>query len=355
MLAGSLELRAGTMRGWLNRKRTILLELALAAVVAGFVAVSPLTPNELPPSIAAGVLVGAVLLAWRLRPASPVWRSSAAGGARRVGRAELVALSTCALCLCAFAPTLQWMYREWTRSVWVNDHGLFVPPFMAWFAWTVLRDDDGPAESSAWGFLPLGSGLALAVLDAVAQTRYLAALGLLLVLPGLSLLLLGPRRTHALRVPLLLGLLLVPLPFTLATPLALRSITAIGSLELLHALGFTALREGTLILMPDQNFLVADACSGIATLYASLACAVMLASITASRWRRAVMLLVATPLAIGVNVLRVTLLVLMTQWLGRGLLDTPIHEATGVATFVIVIAALLSIAHGGRAGGAHAS
>jgi len=351
MLAGSPQPGAsrdpaGPMRDAVDRKRTILREVALALAAGAFVTVSPFTPNELAPSVAAGAAVTGGLLAWRLRRGSTVWTRPAAG-VRRIGRRELIGGLACLLSLGVFAPTLQWMYREWTRSVWVNDHGLFVPPFMAWFAWTALREDDGPAESSAWGFLPLAAGFALAAIDSNAQSRYLSSLGLLLVLPGLSLLLLGVRRTRALRVPLLLAVLLVPVPFTLATPLALREITASGVMPMLQLLGFTGLREGTRIEIPGQTFLVADACSGMATLYASVAFSLMLAATIDSRWRQICLVALAPFLAIFVNVVRVTCLVLLTQWLGRALLDTPIHYGTGVATFGIVMAVLFLVAHAG--------
>jgi hypothetical protein len=38
----------------------------------------------------------------------------------------------------------------------------------------------------------------------------------------------------------------------------------------------------------------------------------------------------------------------MTRTFGDGLLDTPIHEASGVATFAIVLVALLGIAGSAR-------
>jgi exosortase len=239
------------------------------------------------------------------------------------------------------------MYREWTLSVWVNDHGLFMPFAMAWLAHRKLRDYAGePGESSAWGFLPLTAGLALSVLDANAQSRYLAAVGLLLALGGLSLLLLGRRRTWAIRMPLLLGLLLLPVPFSLVAPLGLRTFTAQGVLQLLHLLGLSALREGTLIHMPPaHNFVVADACSGANTLWASLAMALVLAVTSPVAWRRAALMIFAPLLAISANVVRVTLLVLLTSSLGTELLDTPIHEATGVATFLGVLGPLILIAY----------
>jgi exosortase len=326
-------------------KGPIPRELALAATVGLVFAVSPFTPNERAPSAAGGFALGLALLAWRLRRSSPVWHEPIVA-APWLRRGPLLGAGALLLCLAAFAPTLQWMYREWTKSVWVNDHGLFMPFVMAWLAYGKLRDYAGePEESSAWGFLPLTAGLALSVLDANAQTRYLGAVGLLLALPGLSLLLLGRRRTWAIRMPLLLGVLLLPVPFSLVAPLGLRTFIAKGVLQLLHLLGLSALREGTLIHMPPaHNFIVADACSGANTLWASLAMALVLAVTNPVAWRRAALMIFAPLLAISANVLRVTLLVLLTHSLGTELLDTPIHEATGVATFLGVLGPLILIA-----------
>jgi exosortase len=330
------------MKTGVLRKGPLLRELALAATAGLVLTVSPFTPNELPPAAAMGFALGGAVLAWRLRPSSPVWEEAASEAPPLAFGWDRVAGSAVALlCLAVFAPTLHWMYLEWTRSVWSNEHGIFIPFLMAGLAWYFLRGDQGPAEGSAWGLLPLGAGLGLAVLDANAQTRYLAALGLVLALPGLSLLLLGPRRTRTLRVPLLIGLLLIPIPYTVGTPLALRTLTATGVLPLLQLLGFTVLREGTQLIMPRQNFLVADACSGVATLYASFACALVLAGLATSPWRRLVLIVIAPVLAIGANIVRVTLLVLLAQTFGTDLLDTALHEASGVATFAVVVTVLI--------------
>lgn len=334
------------MKSVVYRKGPILRELALAVTAGVVFTVSPFTPNELPPAAAGGLALGAGLLAWRLRPGSPVWSEAAAPALPlRLGWEVVLAAAAFLLSLAVFGPTLQWMYREWTRSVWSNEHGLFVPFVMAWLARNALRDDTGPAEASAWGFLPLGAGLLLAAIDANAQTRYVAAAGLLLALLGLSLLLLGPRRTFALRVPLLIGIMLVPIPYTVGTPLALRTLTASLVLPLLHGLGLTAMREGTQLLLPRQSFMVADACSGVATLYASLAAALVLAALSTSHWRRALLILAAPALALAANVVRVTLLVLLAQTFGSRLLDTAIHEASGVATFLGVLVVLFAIAN----------
>jgi exosortase/archaeosortase family protein len=71
----------------------------------------------------------------------------------------------------------------------------------------------------------------------------------------------------------------------------------------------------------------------------------VLAALATSHWRRAALILCAPLLAVGANVLRVTLLVLLAQTFGTRLLDTAIHEASGVATFAIVLVLLIAIAN----------
>jgi exosortase len=96
-------------------------------------------------------------------------------------------------------------------------------------------------------------------------------------------------------------------------------------------------REETLLFLPNATFLVADACSGFATLYAAVGVAVVLAAYARS-WRRRLLLLAsAWPLALACNVARVTLLVGLANHFGLGLLDTPFHAASGVATFWAVL------------------
>jgi exosortase/archaeosortase family protein len=51
----------------------------------------------------------------------------------------------------------------------------------------------------------------------------------------------------------------------------------------------------------------------------------------------------AWPLAIACNIVRVTILVVASNYYGLGLLDTPFHGASGILTFWIVLALLILI------------
>ncbi len=329
----------------------MLRELLLAAVVAVVIAVGPFTPNEPGPAALIGVVVGAAVLAVRLRLRAPTAAAQEAEGSSHDVRGgldprELLPwAAVLGLWTAAFWPTLYWMWREWTRSVWANDHGIFMPFIVGYLVWSTLRrDSDRSPDASRLGLLLLGAGLALAVVDAVAQTRYLGMAGLLMSLPAFSLITLGRSRTRRLAVPWVLSLLMTPVPFTLSTHLYLRYATARAVEPALRLLGVPVYREDTVIHLSSGPFVVADACSGFSTLYAALAIAAVLFFLTRGAGRRLLVLLAAPILALAANSIRVLALILIAHFIGHWTLETPIHEATGVAAFAVVLVGLLALA-----------
>jgi len=329
------------------RHRRLIRELAIAGGVGALFTASPLTGDELGRAALAGVAVAVTVFAFRNRRGLPRESEASAAPGRLVASVPLDIAAALALWVVVFFPTMRWLGHRWTSSVWTDEHGIFMPPLIAVLAYFTLRDDerDGP-ESSAWGFALLAPAFALALIDAALRTGYLGALALIASLPGLSLLVLGERRTRLLAVPLSLGLLMVPLPASVATTVGLRHLTAAAVEPALHAIGYSALRRGTVIQLAGENnaFVVADACSGTATLYAGVTVAIVLACYARSHWRRAALLAAAAPLAIAANVLRVVALIVMSSGVGHWIMNSPLHPLTGVATFAGVVAGLLVVA-----------
>ncbi len=224
---------------------------------------------------------------------------------------------------------------------------MFMPLIIGYLVHDQLRRErDGAPASSPWGLLWVGAGLAAIALDSAIRTQLLAAGGLVLVLPGLALLLLGSRRTRLLLFPLAIAPLMLPIPASFVTPInmVLRVITSIGVEDVLGVIGVPVMRDGTLLLMPGSTVRVADACSGFMTLYASVTVALVLAHLCRSRLRSAVLLLGCVPIAIATNVVRVTILTLMVHYGNADLLETRLHELSGMASFAIATVVLFWIA-----------
>jgi len=237
-----------------------------------------------------------------------------------------------------FAPTVMWLWERWTLSVWHNAHGLLLVPVVGYFVWEELKGlRHLPPSSTPWGFAILLPALALHALDAGMNTQLLAAVALVLALPGLSLLFLGVERTKAIGFPLFLLVLALPIPlsFTETIHLQLRHIATGATAALVPHLGIPVFVEGTTLHMAAGSLQVADACSGFSTLHAAIAVSLLTAYLTPSVPRRALVLLAAAPIAIASNVLRIVLLVVMVVWRGPDVLETFIHPLSGMMTFAL--------------------
>ena len=96
-------------------------------------------------------------------------------------------------------------------------------------------------------------------------------------------------------------------------------------------------QEGTELHIPNGKLLIADACSGFSTLYAALAVACLVAYTCPDTRRRILIFLIAAPLAIAANIVRVVLLVVLVRWQGIDVLNTSLHTISGLFTFVLTL------------------
>jgi exosortase len=318
----------------------IVREVLFAGVIGFLVAASPFTGESWGPASAVGVAVAGGVFGYR-------WRRGL--GAEAESRFDARALPLpVGVALLAFAffflPNLIWLVESWTGSVWSNNHGVFMPFAAGYVAYQRLHADRRRApEASAAGLPLLALGGLVAWADQYLQTGYLATLGLILSLPGLSLGFLGTRRTRLLAPAFVLALMMLPIPNAIAGELHLRHMTA-GAVEwLLHVIGIPVARTNTVLQTARNVFVVSNDCSGVSTLYASLAVAAFLSSLSAFSWRNAALLFAAVPMALAANVARVFSLVILTQALGVWVIDSPLHPGSGVAAFLIVVVGLAAL------------
>jgi len=229
-------------------------------------------------------------------------------------------------------------------SIWHNAHGMFVPFVIAYLIYDALRRDstDTTPDSSALGFAFLAPGVLCLTLDSVLGTQLLAAVGMILCLPGFSLLFLGMRRTRLLLFPLLLAFFMLPVPAVAIEPIhwVLRQISAAGAKEVISILGVPVLRSGTTLSLPAGDLEIAEACSGFSALYAAVTMSMVLIYLRPAGRGRYLPLLAAIPFAIFSNILRCAGLGLLVQSQGMSILETPLHVISGFVSFGITMAAL---------------
>ena len=93
-----------------------------------------------------------------------------------------------------YAPTVVFLWERWTLSVWHNAHGALVPPIVAFLVYHELKHFRGAGSSrQRLGVRAAVPALLLHAVDAGMHTQLLAAVSIVMALPGLSLLLIGAR------------------------------------------------------------------------------------------------------------------------------------------------------------------
>ncbi len=246
-------------------------------------------------------------------------------------------------------------------GLWRDDAYAHGPIILAVFAWLVWRARRALADESSHPAPYAGAGLIAAglLLYLVGRTQSLAVFEVgshLPVIAGAVLLVRGVDGLRRLAFPILFLLFLVPLPgFVLDfVTVPLKALVS-GVVELmLSALDYPVAREGVVLRVGSHEMLVADACSGLNSLYSLFALGLLYAHVTSRRMARppgagrsegariALLVLGIIPIAVAANVVRVLVLVLVTYHFGEDAAKGFVHDLTGLALFAIALLLLVA-------------
>ncbi|MCC6730432.1 MAG: exosortase [Chthonomonadales bacterium] len=243
---------------------------------------------------------------------------------------------------------INWWYFEWTVNGSYYAHGVFIPFFVAAMIW---RDRERlrrlPVQVSWWGAVPLALAVALVMYAYRADVTVTLSVSFMLFLIGATLLLAGKRITRALLFPILFLLTMIPIvPNQVISQLAfpIQLVSAKLAASLLNLMTFHATRIGTEIRMDNYTLNVEVPCSGFKTLIGLLSFAGAFAYLTeAAPWKRWVLFLMAAPLSILVNGVRIALIGLAGELYGAPAAQT-FHDWSGFIVLIIGFMVLFSTA-----------
>lgn len=230
-----------------------------------------------------------------------------------------------------------------------NGHGPIVLGVLAWLFWRHREDiADAPTQPSpVSGWSLFGLGLLIYVLGRVFGVASAEFASHLFIVPAVLLLLKGPMAVRAAWFPLLYLVFLVPLPGTL-----IDAVTGVlkhwisGIVEaVLYAAGYPIARSGVVMTIGPYQLLVADACSGLHSMFSLSALGTLYMYIVgrSSRLHNALMLAAILPIAFGANIVRVLILVLITYHLGDEAGQGFLHGAAGIVLLFLALALLFAV------------
>jgi len=225
------------------------------------------------------------------------------------------------LVLAALLLAVNWWQLPLLVSKWLHDdnwtHGFVIPLFslyLIYSRWGELRS--APRRVCPWGLAILVFAILLSIVAYwPIRTHWLAHAGMLLMVFGLVLYLAGPRVIRATWLPILFPIFAMPLPERLyaqiAVPLQELAARATAGLLRLFAVGIEIKASSLRVLGRSgewHSLTVAEACSGMRALMAFVALGVAMAWLEdRPLWQRLVMIVLAVPIAVASNCIRVAL------------------------------------------------
>ncbi|MCC6488426.1 MAG: EpsI family protein [Candidatus Hydrogenedentes bacterium] len=237
--------------------------------------------------------------------------------------------------------SMQDLYLNWTLTDSYYTHGFLVPFISLYFVW---RDRRALAALPA---VPSPSGPAWILFSGILLLageylgfRVIAEFSMIPMLTGICLVLLGGAWTRRLWFPILFLLFMIPVPPSMTQNLALQlKLTAAHSAVVLaNLLTLPMVQDGSWVHFGNDRLLVGDICGGLRSLIALLALGAVFAYISAVRdWARVIILLMAAPIAVAANVVRIFFLCVVGYFWGSEVAGGKVHDYSGILIFGVAI------------------
>ncbi|PCI12194.1 MAG: exosortase B [Thiotrichales bacterium] len=229
-----------------------------------------------------------------------------------------------------------------------NGHGPIILIAALWLIsqrWKVLAHSPSTGAVLAASLL-LAFGLLLYVLGRSQDIIMFEVGSQIPVLFACVWLLSGSRAVKALWFPILFLIFLVPLPGFVIDSLTFPLKQMVSSVvdNILYAAGYPIGRSGVMLTVGHYQLLVADACSGLNSMYSLSAMGLLYVYLRERRGWLVDGLLLASilPIAFVANIIRVIALVLITYYFGDEAGQGFMHDFAAIAEFMIAMLALFA-------------
>jgi exosortase A len=248
--------------------------------------------------------------------------------------------------LMAYYPVLRSLVSVWSHTE-EYSHGFLVAPISVYLLWR-RRDDLAltPATVNRWGIVVVLLSLALYIFAHYAEITTLSAFSMIPLLGGVVVYLFGFQVLKKVTFPLCFLVFMIPIPAQILAELTMPLQLLVSKVSSLLAVGFgiPLLREGNVIHLPQQTLQVVQACSGLMSMISlwMLSAVIGYLYLNANSLRT-ILFLLATPIAVFVNIIRVFFLIFCFYYYSIDLTIGHIHILHGMAIFTLSFLSLLII------------
>ena len=244
------------------------------------------------------------------------------------------------------------VFYKAATGYWQNDEHAHAPIILAvilWLIWTkraALVDPSArPAPVAGIGLLLLG--LVLYVVGRAVDIALFEISALAPIFAGAVLAMRGWKVLRVFWFPIFFVAFMVPLPGTFTDALTgpLKQFVSAIAEQVLYSASYPIARNGVMLTIGQYQLLVADACSGLNTMFSLSALGMLFIYVMARRsWlHNFIMLGSILPIAFIANVIRVLVLILITYHFGDEAGQGYLHGSSGIVLLMVALLALLGL------------
>lgn len=239
------------------------------------------------------------------------------------------------------------MAGVWDREDSYYSHGPLVPLISLALAGYILWNKrNEPVRPSFWGLPLAGIGCFLLIASDFLGFNVFAQVSFIPLLAGVIATLLGFRFLAALWFPLLFLLFMIPIPpsVTQSVQLKIKLFATEGAVQIGRLIGLPLVQDGSFVHFGSDQLLVGDVCSGLRSLVALLALGAIVAYMSkSSPLLRGLIFVIAAPIAVFTNVLRIFTLCVIGYFYGSEAASGTVHDVSGYLIFVVAFVLLMGV------------
>ena len=226
-------------------------------------------------------------------------------------------------------------------SDWSTDpnfsHGFLIPfvaLYMIWYKKTELEQIK--SKPSLAGIVIIIFGMMIHMAGTLGAELFLMRFSMIITLSGIIIYFCGYEIFRKILVPIAYLIMMIPIPSILWNQVAfpLQLFSAQISAQAINLLNIPVFREGNILHLANTSLEVVDACSGIRSLTSLLALTGAFAFLApVSIFKKWGLFFSAIPIAVAVNVIRLTITGAMAAWIGPETAHGFLHDMSGLIIF----------------------
>ncbi|SDT96679.1 exosortase/archaeosortase family protein [Desulfobacula phenolica] len=217
------------------------------------------------------------------------------------------------------------------------SHGFLIPFVALYMVWykqhEILKVSH---ESSTTGVFIIILGMLIHIAGNVGAELFLMRFSMIITLTGIIIYYFGFKMFRKVMIPLAYLILMIPIPALIWNKIAfpLQLFSANIASQTITLLGIPVFREGNILHLANTSLEVVDACSGIRSLTSLLALTGAFAFLapfgSIKKW---ILFFSAVPIAVAVNVIRLSITGAMAAWIGPETAHGFLHDMSGLIMF----------------------